>query len=183
MSTDSDIDTLTKLFLFKGVPRRSLQELLSLAPPVRFMTGQPVFHQGAEADSALLLIEGRLIATVTALADDKEVGQIRPGEIVGEQGLFVAGGKRSASVVAAAPSACLLLSPAVMDHAFHNPAIVCLEQHMLGTLARRIRGTNQAIQKVWKDVPDPDAEADAAAAEAARPTTLRDRLASLFGGR
>jgi CRP/FNR family transcriptional regulator, cyclic AMP receptor protein len=180
VTTPTDISTLSKLYMFKSVPPASLAELCALAPPVHFLMGQAVFLQGANADVALLLIEGRLIATVTALADDKEVGQIRPGEIVGEQGLFVEGGSRSASVIAAEPSTCLMLTPDVMDHAFHNPAIVALEQHMLGTLARRIRGTNQAIQKVWKDVPDPNQPK--APAQAAKPT-LRDRLAGLFGGR
>ena len=181
MFPDSDTDKLSKLYLFKGVSRASLDELVGLAPPVRFQAGQTVFKQGDAADVALLLLDGRLIATVRALANDKEVGQVRPGEIVGEQGLFVEGGRRSASVVAAIPSACLMLTPDVMDHAFHNPAIVALEQHMLGTLARRIRGTNQAIQKVWKDVPAPGSGGDDAAPK--QTTTLRDRLASLFGGR
>lgn len=171
-----DVDRLSKLYLFHNTPKRSLDELCALAPPVHFAKGHTVFRQGAEADVALLLIEGRLLAIVSTGKEERELGDIRAGEIVGEQGLFVPGGRRSASVVAAEPSTCLLLSTDVMDHAFHNPAIVALEQHMLGTLARRIRNTNQSIQKAWKAAPLPEDQAPK------KPKTLRERLASLFGG-
>lgn len=172
----ADVDKLSKLYMFKQTPRRSLDELCALAPPVHFPRGHTVFTQGAEADLALLLIDGRLVALVSQGRDEREVGDVRAGEIVGEQGLFVPGGKRSATVKAAEASTCLLLSTDVMDHAFHNPAIVALERYMLGTLARRIRNTNQGIQKAWKEAPLPDDDAP-------KSPSLRDRLASLFGGR
>ena len=180
MHDASDVDKLSKLYLFKSVPRRSLDELCALAPPVRFERRNEVFRQGAPADVALLVIEGRLIASVAAASGDKQVGEIRAGEIVGEQSLFVPGGRRSATVTAAEPSACLLISPDVIDHASHNPAVVAIEQFMLGTLARRIRGTNTAIQKVWKEAPTGEVEPTQPEKKA---PTLRDRLASLFGGR
>jgi len=173
----TEIDQLSQLYLFRSVPRPALRELLTLAPPTRFATGSPVFEEGAPADVALLLIQGRLVATVGSGAKAKQVGDIRPGEIVGEQGLFVPGGQRSAKVVAAEPSVALLVTPELMDHAARNPAIVALEQHLLGTLARRIRATNQTIQLAWKSDPLPNAKAGAP-----KPRTLRERLSALFGG-
>ena len=72
----------------------------------------------------------------------------------------------------------LLLTPELMDHAARNSAIVALEQHLLGTLARRIRSTNQAIQLAWKaDAPDPGSSDTPP-----QKRTLRARLSSLFGG-
>ena len=32
-----------------------------------------------------------------------------------------------------------------------NPAVVAIERHLLGTLARRIRRTNQETSKIWKE--------------------------------
>ena len=174
----SVVDQLQSMYLFKDVPRRSLEEFIVHAPPVQFPRGSDVFRQGSPADVALLLIDGRLVAQVEAGGERQQVGEIRPGEILGEQGLFVPGGRRSATVVAAEPCECLLLDRKVMDQAATNPAVVKLEQQLLGTLARRIRKTNQSIQQAWKA--EPPAEPDTPAAPA--PTTLRQRLARMFGG-
>jgi CRP-like cAMP-binding protein len=176
----SVVDKLQSIYLFKDVPRRSLEEFIVHAPPVQFPKGSEVFRQGSPADVALLLIDGRLIAQVEAGGEVRQVGEIREGEILGEQGLFVPGGRRSATVVAAESCECLLLDRRVMDQAATNPAVVKLEQQLLGTLARRIRKTNQSIQQAWKAEAPKDAPADEQAAPA--PTTLRQRLARLFGG-
>lgn len=175
----SVVEKLESMYLFKDVSRRSLQEFIVHAPPVQFPRGSEVFRQGSPADVALLLIEGRLTAQVEAGGEIRQVGEIRAGEVMGEQGLFIPGGRRSATVVAAEPCECLLVDRRVMDHAATNPAVVRLEQHLLGTLARRIRKTNQSIQMAWK--------AQAPAADAAKeapttPTTLRQRLSRMFGG-
>jgi CRP-like cAMP-binding protein len=175
----TELDQLSQLYLFRSVPRPALEELLTLAPPTRIAIGQAVFDEGASADVALLLIRGRLVASVGSGGHAKQVGDIRPGEIVGEQGLFVPGGRRSARVMAAEPSTALLLTAELMDHAARNSAIVALEQHLLGTLARRIRATNQAIQLAWKSDPLPSKATHTPAPKA---PTLRERLSALFGG-
>ncbi|MEC7948256.1 MAG: cyclic nucleotide-binding domain-containing protein [Myxococcota bacterium] len=176
----SVVDKLHSLYLFKDVQRRSLEEFIVHAPPVQFPRGSEVFRQGSPADVALLLIEGRLVANVEAGGETREIGEIRPGEIVGEQGLFVPGGRRSATVVAAEACECLLIDRRVMDQAATNPAVVRLEQQLLGTLARRIRKTNQSIQQAWKA--ESSAEPTDQAPDAASPMTLRQRLARLLGG-
>ncbi len=172
----TEIERLSQLYLFRTVPQPALRKLLILAPPTRVQVGHEVFAEGATADVALLLLSGRLVATVGQGEQSREVGDIKPGEIVGEQGLFVPGGQRSARVIAAEPSVALLVTPELMDHASANPAIMAIEQHLLGTLARRIRRTNQAIQHAWKATPLPDQGG------APRKKTLRDRLAALFSG-
>ncbi len=174
----SDVEKLSRLYMFGTVPRPSLEALLIAAPPVTFKAGDLVFRQGTDADVALLLVEGKLIATVYSASgkESRSIGDIRPGELLGEQALFHPGGHRSATVTAAEPSVALLITPTLLDAAANNPAIAALEQYLLGTLARRIRRTNQAIQQVWKaeSAPEP-------APDEAKPT-LRDRLRSLFGG-
>ena len=172
----NEIERLSQLYLFRAVPPAALRELIILAPPTHIAAGHEVFAEGAAADVALLLLSGRLIAAVGKGAYSREVGDIKPGEIVGEQGLFVPGGQRSARVVAAEPSVALLVTPKLMDHAAANPAIVAIEQHLLGTLARRIRRTNQAIQGAWKAAPLPDQQGTP------RKKTLRDRFAAIFSG-
>lgn len=186
MSSSTDIDTLAALYLFQTVPRPSLQALLQVAPALSFAAAQPVFRQGEPADTALLLLSGRLSVEVQEGGASRAVGEIHPGEVAGETALFLPGAHRSATVRAREASRALVLRPEVMDLAGQNPAVVLIEQHLLGTLSRRIRGTNLAIQGVWK------AEAPAAAALPAAgpaaappppPATLRGRLAALFGAR
>jgi CRP-like cAMP-binding protein len=171
----SDPATLSNMLVFRDVPRRALSELCILAPPVQFPIGALVFEQGMTADVALLLIEGKLNVEVHGAGQPRQLGQVHPGEIVGEQALFSRGGERSATVKAGQASSCLLLSAEVMEKASTNPAVIAIERQLLATLARRIRGTNQEIQKVWKE-----------ASELAPPEdkkTLTTRLRGLFGGR
>lgn len=174
----SDVEKLSRLYMFGTVPRPSLEALLAAAPPVTFKPGDAVFRQGTAADVALLLVEGKLVATVYSASgkESRSVGDIRPGEILGEQALFQPGGRRSATVTAAEPSVALLFTPALLEAAATNPAVAALEQYLLGTLARRIRKTNQAIQQVWKAEATPEQKPDAPK------QSLRDRLRSLLGG-
>ncbi|MDP6935314.1 MAG: hypothetical protein QGG40_20510, partial [Myxococcota bacterium] len=61
-----------------------------------------------------------------------------------------------------------------------NAAVVALEKHLLGTMARRIRRTNQSLQKAWKadDAEWARAESDLAS----QAPSLTERLLSIFGG-
>ena len=174
-----DVDKLAALYLFKSVSRRALQELCVMAPPVEFKKGAKVFGQGDTADVALLVMDGQLIASVEADGQTREVGKVGSGEIVGEQALFVAHGHRTASVHAAAPSNCLILSAQVVDKASENEAIVALEKHLLGSQARRIRNTNLTIQRAWKE----ERGSSTDPTETKKKSGLMKRLGSLFGGR
>ena len=169
--TEGDLAALAALRIFEDVPAGALEELLAMAPPLRLEQGSIVFRQGQPADVALLVVRGRLVARVQTDAEDREVGEIRAGEIVGEQALYWPNGRRNATVIAREPSTCLLLSPDAARQGTTNPAVVALEQHVLGTLARRIRATNYAIHQAWKVDP----------VEPPPRPTLRDRLRALFG--
>ena len=169
---------LANLYMFRSVEARHLEVLVEQAPPVTYFTGDIVFHEGAAADTALLVVTGKLVAYLDPGGDRRILGDSRPGEIVGETALFTRGGTRNATVVAEGVTQCLELSRDTLTGVGRNPAMIALEQHMLGTMARRIRGTNKNIQRVWM-------EANAAKADVTlKPPlpTLRERLAGFFGG-
>lgn len=186
MERPPDIEALANLYLFRGVPRRALADLLSLAPPTRYEPGDVVFRQGDLADVGLLLVEGRLVVSVKVEALVRQVGDVRPGEVVGETALFNANGRRSATVVASAPSSALKLSWYVLEKAPQNAAVMALEQHLLGALVRRIRKTNQSIQAEWRLLagppPSPQAQAPTEAPPPEARQSLLGRLLGLFGG-
>ena len=171
----SAIAQLSEMFIFKGIPREALHQLCSMAPPVHFKPGMTVFTQGEDSDVALLLVDGLLAVEVTSAGQHREVGQINAGEIVGETALFAREGKRSATVRALHNSQCLLINQELLVGAKKNPAVIAIERHLLGTLARRIRRTNQETSKIWKQYgihkQDPEAT-----------DGLMSKLKKLFGG-
>jgi CRP-like cAMP-binding protein len=140
------VERLSQIDMFKEVPQVSLAELVRLAPIVRFKDGDAVFRQGDSADVALLVLSGSMAASVAVDGGKKTLGSIAPGEVIGEQALFISMGKRSATVMATELSQCLIISPQVVDQAYRNPAVVALELRLLGSLVVRIRRTNESLQ-------------------------------------
>jgi len=118
--------------------------------------------------------------SVRAESHTRSVGSIHPGEIFGEQGLFHSKGVRNATVLASRPSQCLKLTPKLMKTHANNKAMVALEQHLIATMARRIRSTNLQIQKAWKEESKNNQPTNQPQEE--QKTSLLGRLKSLFGG-
>ena len=176
-----DVDALSQLYLFRGVPSRALAEICSLAPPVRYEAGEVLFRQRDPADVALLLVEGRLVVSVRVEDVIRQVGDVKPGEVVGETALLNPNGRRSATVVAAVPSTALKLSWYMLERAPLNPGIVALEQHLMGALVRRIRKTNQAILAEWRHLAVPPPAAPAPAPQPASPPPRQGLLGRLLG--
>ena len=90
------------------------------------------------------------------------------------------------------PSTCLILTPEFMRKVADNTAMVALERHLIATMARRIRATNLAIQKLWKES-EKEAEKSVTTdpSKTSEPTNdtseskssgLLGKLRSLFGG-
>jgi CRP-like cAMP-binding protein len=183
------IDHLSNMHLFRSVSRKELVNLVRLCEPKKYQVGQTLFAQDTEAHNAMLLISGKLEVSVRTESSIRHVGEIYPGEIFGEQGLFHSNGKRNATVIANKNSICLTITPKIMRDASSNAAMVALEQHLIATMARRIRSTNLAIQKAWKEI-----EREAARRKQKEITAQQDvqsdeeqhgllgRLRSLFGG-
>ena len=142
---------LSNLFIFKNVSARALQELSIMAPPVHFAMGSTIFKQGDTSDVALLLVKGKLTVEVNTQGERREVGQVNEGEIVGETALFGRKTTRNATVTATEQSQCMLINKDLLVSAASNPAILAIEKHLLGTLTRRIRRTNQETSKIWKE--------------------------------
>lgn len=174
------IEKLSQLMLFRSVPREALVDLLQRAPAQRHPPGTVLFRQGDAAEDAVLLVDGLLEVSVQAGASNRHVGTVRPGEVAGEQGLFVRDGARNASVMVSQPSQTIRLTPGLLRDGRSNPAIVAIEQQLIATLARRVRSTNRAIQVAWKE--ESRRRAAAAPPEENAPT-FAQRLMSLFGVR
>lgn len=167
-------EALTALYLFQYIEAPALDELLASSTARSLTPGEVIITEGAPADSAFLLVSGRLEARI--IGGDRVLGDIRPGEIVGETALLTQGGRRGASVIALDPSEVLELTPTMMRSAASNPAVIALERHLLGTMVRRLRGMSLDIQKILQET-QPVEE------ESATPLqTISTRLRSFFKG-
>ena len=173
-------ETLSKMHMFKDVPESEIRELINQCEPSSYAMGAIVCHQGDPATNAMLLLEGKLDVSVRAESHTRSVGSIHPGEIFGEQGLFHSKGVRNATVLASRPSQCLKLTPKIMKTHANNKAMVALEQHLIATMARRIRSTNLQIQKAWKEESKNNQPTNQPKED--QKTSLLGRLKSLFGG-
>lgn len=169
----SEIEELARIRVFRGVSKRDLRELVTAASIARFSADEVVLLEGDPADSALLLISGRLRASVRAGHTVRKLGSIRPGEVVGEPALFCADSRRNATVTAVEPSRCMAISRELLLAHPTNAGVVAVEKHLLRVMSRRIRRTHKAIREVWhRTQRDEDT--------GKRGPTLRERLRGLF---
>ena len=90
--------------------------LLTLGQWVRIRGGERLFSQGEPGDSLYIVVVGRLVALREDGAGRRSVvGQIRPGESVGEMGLL-ASQPRSATVQASRDSVVVRISAEAFRH-------------------------------------------------------------------
>ena len=188
------VEKLQKMHLFRNVRVDDLERLVESCEIIHYSIAQSICNQGDQATNALILIDGKLEVSIRTENTVRHVGEIYPGEIFGEQGLFHSKGIRSATVMANKPSTCLVLTPEFMRQVASNTAMVALERHLIATMARRIRATNLAIQKAWKESEkevEKSAEKNIASEKQNEKTAkteekssggLLGKLRSLFGG-
>lgn len=170
------LSELSRLYIFRSTDAASLSALVEQGRVLAIRTGDVLFRVGEAADTALLVVTGRLSVELPSGETTHTLGDVRAGEITGETALLSHNGQRGATVVALQDSVALELTPELMLELAGSPAVIALENHLLGTMARRIREINLNIKKATRE--DPEAEA----ATPAAPTSLLGRLRSFFGG-
>jgi predicted acylesterase/phospholipase RssA len=128
---------IERYFGFVDEDAESLQRQLQT---VSIAGGEWLMHQGDAADALYFLVRGRLQVWIEPDADQADnepslLGEIAPGESVGEIGLLT-GGKRTAGVRAIRDSMLVKLDRAVFeDFAKSHPALVI---QLAGGIARRL---------------------------------------------
>ena len=146
---------LRKLHVFRELSLEDLDILIDHCPIVHCRVESNVISQGDEANCAMILVEGRLRVLVGSGTANQKVGEIFPGEVFGEQGLFFNKFIRSANVIASENSVCIQLSPNLMQLLRRSKVMTVIEKQLIATMARRIRNSNLEVKKNWsvKDKP------------------------------
>ena len=83
---------------FAGVPEQEVDVVAASADEVEFAEGQPITREG-DLGHCLYVVES---GAANVLADGEVIGEVGPGDVVGEIAVL-ASGTRTASVVAATP--------------------------------------------------------------------------------
>ena len=91
---------IRETYLFKGLDEDVLKDLSKDVSWVSLEPGENLFYQGDQSDSMYLVIDGLLKVAIN-LDDGSEVfvGEDKPGQLVGEMGVFT-GQSRTASIYA-----------------------------------------------------------------------------------
>ncbi len=138
---------LASVPLLRGVPEAALDTLAREAEVRAFPSGAKLVSELETGDEALIVLDGTGRATVGGMRDDLpvEIGEVGPGDCVGEMALFT-GDLRSATVVAKTPMAALVLDrPTFLRLMSTHPTIA---RHLAGILADRLNEADRLLARL-----------------------------------
>jgi predicted RND superfamily exporter protein len=89
--------------LFRGLKASEVKRVAVLGTVDKFRAGDYILRQGEEGDHLIVLLSGaaRIEASDAASARTREIGQVRPGDVIGEVAFFT-NARRTASIIATA---------------------------------------------------------------------------------
>lgn len=126
----------------------NLQRLLSVCVETTLPAGRRLFRDKMPAESAYLVLEGELLATIDSNGHTIEVGRIGPGDWLGE--VAVLSGNRTASSNVSTVTPCRLLKLRAQDFeelAMHDEEVSSvLLGRLIELMAGRLRASNAAAQ-------------------------------------
>src|SRR5579883_2969870 len=85
---DDELTTLLRTSkIFSSLPKRAVRKLLPQFEKVELDKNEVLYYQGDPSESVELLLDGELVSVFTTVSgENKTVGDIFPGETVGELG-------------------------------------------------------------------------------------------------
>jgi CRP/FNR family cyclic AMP-dependent transcriptional regulator len=137
---------LEKNPLWAGLDRKDLKAIVKVAEECKFETGDIVLGRGEGGVGFYLIRDG----SVEIKSDGKILAKLGPGQFFGEMAILD-NQPRSADVVAAEPSRCLIVSEWSFKALIsENPKIAL---NMLQEFARRLREANKSQNQVPPHTP------------------------------
>ena len=129
----TEIDMLAGVPLFAGLPGRTLRRVVKQMGDHHFSEGARIVAEGSRGETMFVLVEG----SARVVRGGRTLRRLGPGDFFGEIALFDRRA-RSASVVAAEPTRCLVLHRQDLRTILaEEPGIAW---SLLETLAHRLRG-------------------------------------------
>ncbi|MEJ2582255.1 MAG: Crp/Fnr family transcriptional regulator [Acidobacteriota bacterium] len=132
--------------LFSELTNDELDEVASLAQIRKIPADTTIFHEGDDADSIFVVVNGR-VKIVTTSTDGKEfiLTVLGSGQVFGEMGLLETA-PRSASVITVTDVELLVIKQDDFDHLLtSNPHI---SRKLMAILSRRLRRANSKMESL-----------------------------------
>jgi CRP-like cAMP-binding protein len=105
--------SLSALDALSHIPAELLESVESRLTTVRLAPGEVLCEEGTPSDGLFLVAEGRLTVSVRMSGEDRPVGVVEAGEVVGEL-QALSGGLRSATVRADGPAVAIAVPTEVL---------------------------------------------------------------------
>lgn len=141
------LETLRKASVFSTLGPRQLPMLARHMQPRDLAAGDVLFEQGAEGDSMVVVVQGRLDIRVAVDDDEVSIYPLWPGDVVGEMACLDRA-PRSATVTAGVSTVVAEIDRRVLSAVWRQaPAVgTRLVQGIARTVASRLRKTNHHIE-------------------------------------
>ena len=145
--------------LFGSTPVAQLEAVADCLEPQTVAAGRTVVQRGAPSDSLLLVVDGKLVVSITEGGRKLEMAEVGRGDWLGEVA-FLDRGVSTTDVVASEPSRILVLSTASFDRLCEeHPRVARDLLHALCTrLSARVRRTarllnDEGVDGSWRAAP------------------------------
>jgi len=135
---------LQKVEVFSGLTVEEAEKLLMLCRPKTFETNEQIYRMGDPSMDMLILLQGQLVVTTKA---GKVLGEILPGNSVGEMGIFT-GEPRGANILASGKTGGILITKQALENLLAQEAAIRAKilQNMVNMLAQRLQAANSKIE-------------------------------------
>lgn len=144
------VNLLSKIPLFSSLPTEELDNLLILLDTKDMQDKEILFHEGDTGENLYVVLHGELeILKVESGVDELVLNVLREGEYLGEMGLLLPGGHRTASVRARGQATVLSMSRAqFFEMTRRYPEV---SNAMVRVLSQRLDATNIATFRDLKE--------------------------------
>lgn len=148
--------------LFRDIPRDEMARIVSALPLETYEPGSYLFRDGDPGENLYVVRDGSLEVVLAADSPDEMLLKIcGPGEYVGEMGLILADGKRTATVRAKTRTSTWVMSRPQFSQMLERWPIIAYA--MVNTLSERLDATsssafrgltekNHALQKAYDEL-------------------------------
>ncbi len=138
-----DESAFLKIPLFQDIPSAEIATMVSELPVENYPAGSYLFRDGDPGENLYVVRDGNLEVLLAAgTADEMLLKVCGPGEYVGEMGLILADGKRTATVRARTNTQAWVMSRAKFTQVLQRWPVIAYS--MVNILSERLDATNDA---------------------------------------
>jgi sigma-B regulation protein RsbU (phosphoserine phosphatase) len=129
--------------LFRDIPPAEMAKIVAALPTSTYEAGAYLFREGDPGENLYVVREGELeIVLAAESADEMLLRVVGPGEYIGEMGLILEDGKRTATVRARTKCRTWVMSRDLFDRMLQRWPVIAYA--MVNTLSERLDSTNSA---------------------------------------